>query len=64
MKSLGYISLGMTFVNSLSMFVSTDQYARSVSAGIADITLIVFVFLFVVVLGAIYYFATSRAGEI
>jgi len=64
MKSLGYVSLGMTFVNSLNMFINTDQYARSIAVGKADTTYLVFIIFLVIVLGVIYYFATSRAGKI
>jgi len=64
MKSLGYVSLGMTLVNSFNLFMNTDQYARSVTTGNPDTTYILFMLLLIVILGAIYYFLTSRAGKI
>lgn len=64
MKSLGHVSLGMTFVNSFNLLMNTDQYARSVTTGNPDTTYIVLMVLLIVVLGAIYYFVTSRAGNI
>lgn len=64
MKSLGYVSLGMTFVNSFNMLINTDRYAKSAATGSTDTTYLVFAILLIVVLGAIYYFATSKAEQI
>jgi len=64
MKSLGYASLGMTFANSLNMLINTDLYARGITTGTADTTLLGFAIILIVFLGAIYYFVISNAGKI